>query len=998
MNVRWTAALLIVMVVMAPEVPAQNSSPDSPQSLQRKMQELQERIQKWEKEGRAVGHVMGKSFWEFRQLMKQSKLKEAEAVLDRALRMRPLPSEKNEAPRTESGGLIALGDRDDQGRDQILTVSLQDSSRKQLTHGPEEHWMPAWSPDGKKIAYVSRSQHGMKIYLMNADGSSNQQLTTEGISMAPRWSPDGKRIVYAHAKPKPKQGARLKIWVMNADGTDKQQITKGDSDDNVPTWSSDGKRIAFTSNREVGKYQIWVMDVDGENLKALTKAYYDKKLEADIEQKVPSWSPDGRYIAFWSGVEATDPRPNLPRDVWVMKADGSDQKRLTPGDDPEWSPDSKTITFPTVGRDWRLAVGGISPDGSGKRVLFTTNGSFGRTSWQSAQGVFADEPKCQVHKADFVRQLSSGPGQSRTTFNFARGLAADESRRVHAVWHTAQDGRSQVYYRRSADGGKSWENSQRLSGEEGSHEHPSIAEAGDNVFVVWHGFGSEGKPYVCLRMSDDGGRTWLDAKVICDRGGAHASVAVVDKIVHLIWKDSRDGDTEVYYRRSTDAGQTFGEEERLTDAPVISYVPSLAASGQIVALAWVDTRDGNEEEYIKVSTDGGATWGPDTRVTDNRMNSWAPSVAVEGQTIHLVWFDQKDTQFHLYGAEAKLDEALRLVGLESESPPQGVHIPGPEQTAKLRATEKMKKIQMEAPRWIGAGGDPSKLQVIMKEFDEMGQPVGLLAHAEKALDKALGLIGANVDLPQKEETNGIEAIQRRMQAKVRRVEQNAPNWVQGGGDPQQLQALMQNFQEALQRAQQTGSYVNKERKLDEALKLMNISFAPTLPDKLPVSYYGDALQSRVQAKQRQLTAAAPRWVRQGGSQQRLEGLLKQFERRMRIATLEWDIYYRRSDDTGKTWTNEQRTVGVPGNSHRPQLAVLGRELHLVWWDNRDGNDEIYYKHSANGGRTWGDDVRLTNTAGASQFPMIATTKSGPHVIWTEQADGNSQVYYRRYKQ
>lgn len=68
-----------------------------------------------------------------------------------------------------------------------------------------------------------------------------------------------------------------------------------------------------------------------------------------------------------------------------MKADGSDPKRLTPGDDPEWSPDSKTITFPTISRDWRLAVGGISPDGSGKRTLFVTNGSFGRTSWQPAR-------------------------------------------------------------------------------------------------------------------------------------------------------------------------------------------------------------------------------------------------------------------------------------------------------------------------------------------------------------------------------------------------------------------------------------------------------------------------------------------------------------------------------------------------------------------------------------------------------------------------------------
>ena len=179
---------------------------------------------------------------------------------------------------------------------------------------------------------------------------------------------------------------------------------------------------------------------------------------------------------------------------------------------------------------------------------------------------------------------------------------------------------------------------------------------------------------------------------------------------------------------------------------------------------------------------------------------------------------------------------------------------------------------------------------------------------------------------------------------------------------------------------------------------MNISFTPNLPDKLPVKHYGDVMPLRIKAKQQDLRAAAPQWVQQGGSQEQLETLLKEFHRRVKIAQLEWDIYYRRSDDAGETWSDEQRLVGVPGLSHRPNLAVSGSELHLVWWDNRQGNDEVYYKHSADGGRSWGNDVRLTNTAAASQFPMGATTKSGPHLIWTEQRDGGSQVFHKRPKQ
>jgi hypothetical protein len=623
-----------------------------------------------------------------------------------------------------------------------------------------------------------------------------------------------------------------------------------------------------------------------------------------------------------------------------------------------------------------------------------------RTFLQDATiGQSAPSSKPSDSATSSVRQLSDGRGFSRTTFNFAHSIAADECGRVHAVWHTSQDGRSQVYYRRSLDGGESWEKARRLSGDEGSHEHPSIAVSDDRVFIVWHGFRTPNKPSIYLRESSDGGRMWNRTRVICDsRAAAHASVAVVDDLVHLIWKDSRSGDTEVYYRRSTDAGRTFGEEQRLTDEPAISYVPSLAASERVVVLGWVDTRDDNEEEYIKVSTDSGATWGPDTRLTDNRMNSWAPSVAVDGRTIHLAWFDQKDAPFHLYDAEAKLDEALRLVGLEPTLPPSGVHIPDLEQTAKLRATEKLKKIQAEAPHWISAGGDSAKLQLLLKEFHEMGQPVRLLAEAEATLDKALTLIGAKVDLPPATTSAGIEVIQQRMREKVRQVEQRGPKWVADGGRPQQLQSLMDQFHQALNRAQETGSYVNKERKLDEALKLMGMYFTPTLPEKLPKAHYGDVFTARVRAKQKRIATAAPRWVQAGGSQEQLESLLREFERRGKAATLEWDIYYRRSDDAGQTWNNEQRLVGVPGLSHRPQLAVSGGALYLVWWDNRNGNDEIYYKHSRDSGRTWSEDIRLTHTAGASQFPMITTANGDAHVIWTEQHDGGSDVFYQRLQE
>src|SRR2546425_7896865 len=152
--------------------------------------------------------------------------------------------------------------------------------------------MPAWSPDGRRLACVARTPRGMNLEVMDADGANRRTLTGAGLAMAPSWSPDGQGLAYGYTDV---PGTALKIWLMRADGTGQRPITTGASDDNVPSWSPDGTRIAFTSNREGGRYRIWVMDADGRNARALTTAYYDTALHADLEQKVPAWSPDGRF-------------------------------------------------------------------------------------------------------------------------------------------------------------------------------------------------------------------------------------------------------------------------------------------------------------------------------------------------------------------------------------------------------------------------------------------------------------------------------------------------------------------------------------------------------------------------------------------------------------------------------------------------------------------------------------------------------------------------------
>ena len=70
-------------------------------------------------------------------------------------------------------------------------------------------------------------------------------------------------------------------------------------------------------------------------------------------------------------------------------------------------------------------------------------------------------------------------------------------------------------------------------------------------------------------------------------------------------------------------------------------------------------------------------------------------------------------------------------------------------------------------------------------------------------------------------------------------------------------------------------------------------------------------------------------------------------------------------------------------------------MHVVWYDNRDGNNEIYYKRSTDAGINWGADTRLTNNTAYSEYPSVAVSGSVVHVVWNDYRDGNSEIYYKR---
>jgi tol-pal system beta propeller repeat protein TolB len=172
-----------------------------------------------------------------------------------------------------------------------------------------------------------------QLYIMNGDGTGQRPLTNFlGFKIAAVCSPNGRQIAFQSRPPGFSANA---IFLMNVDGSDLTPLVSGGG---FPTWSPDGKKIAFQAVAAPGPGQpreIWVINVDGTELTNLTNHPAD-----DYR---PDWSPDGRKIAFTSNRDGHD-------QIYAMNADGSDVTRLTFTEvardiAPDWSPNGRQIVF-----------------------------------------------------------------------------------------------------------------------------------------------------------------------------------------------------------------------------------------------------------------------------------------------------------------------------------------------------------------------------------------------------------------------------------------------------------------------------------------------------------------------------------------------------------------------------------------------------------------------------------------------------------------------------
>jgi hypothetical protein len=185
---------------------------------------------------------------------------------------------------------------------------------------------------------------------------------------------------------------------------------------------------------------------------------------------------------------------------------------------------------------------------------------------------------------------------------------------------------------------------------------PGAALSGETIHLVWGDFRdgvSVPEVEIYYKRSDDGGSTWTDDRRMTwnHLPKGIPCIAAEGPNVLIVWMDARDDNWEIYFARSRDGGITWSPDTRLTENAGVSEVPVVEIVGDIVHVAWAEsalpvgqpgTVDGYEERYIR-STDGGTTWSDVMVLTDAPKSSLDPSLVAVGDTVHLAWPDRRDS-------------------------------------------------------------------------------------------------------------------------------------------------------------------------------------------------------------------------------------------------------------------------------------------------------------------------------------------------------------------
>ncbi|MCP3137320.1 sialidase family protein [Pyxidicoccus xibeiensis] len=288
----------------------------------------------------------------------------------------------------------------------------------------------------------------------------------------------------------------------------------------------------------------------------------------------------------------------------------------------------------TFGPARNLSLDGVTPEEEAHSIQVLAHGDNVYLTWVEGGLRF---------RASENRGATFGPVLELTSYPEGGLRLAASGDDVYMAWYRSlEDEVGAIYFIRSPVEGRVFADVE-LPNDRRTYGDVELAARGDDVYVVWNDFGSNDGSDIFFRRSTDAGITFepIQRLITSDGNSREQKLAVQGNAVYVVWEecDYGEGGCEVLLRRSPDAGATFGAVVNVSNTPGDSRDPQLVVRDSRVFVAWHDQAPDSmgPEVFLALSTNGGATFGPAVRVTHTEVQALDVRLVAAGTGVRLVW-------------------------------------------------------------------------------------------------------------------------------------------------------------------------------------------------------------------------------------------------------------------------------------------------------------------------------------------------------------------------
>ncbi len=489
---------------------------------------------------------------------------------------------------------------------------------------------------------------------------------------------------------------------------------------------------------------------------------------------------------------------------------------------------------------------------------------------------------------------------------------------------------------------------------------PSIAWTGSEYGLAWMdgrhmNSGDMNSEIYFTRIDSSGDEIGLDVRVSFGNfDSSQPSLAWTGTYYGICWEDLRDGNWEIYFARINSSGVKVGSDVRITNENHLSEYPSLIWTGSEYGVAWIDHRDGNSEIYFAHLDSSGSKIGSDLRVTNDDHSSWLPCIAWSGAEYGIAWADTRNGNWEVYFA--RINSSGSKIG------------------ADVRVTYDDAGSNESSLIWNGSqyglswsderdGNDEIYFVRLDTSGTKIGSDIRITFDPNSSNQSSLAFTGSQYAILWKDNRNANDEIYfARLESTGNKI----------GSD------IRVTYEENLS-AYPCLAYQGSEYGIAwlDSRNVAGIYFARLDSSGNKIS--SDESMTR-DTSFHQYPSLAWTGANYGVSWQNdLYG--------------NNEIFFVRFDSSGNKMGSEIRVTSDPGNSQAPSLIWRGLEYALAWQDNRDGPTEVYMARLDPDGNKIGSDVRVTYNASISTSPCLTWGGNKYGLSWREYRDGNLEIYF-----